>query len=101
MGADPVASGVPMAAKSCTARTTAMSRVARACPWRGSALRDAQVLGTWRPFGAGRRGMLRLVSNQNTADATGTGSPKGGLDGFFKISERGSTVEREFRGGVV
>jgi adenine/guanine/hypoxanthine permease len=45
--------------------------------------------------------MLRLVSNQDTADGTGTGSPKGGLDGFFKISERGSTVEREFRGGVV
>ncbi|WP_371300795.1 NCS2 family permease [Nocardioides sp.] len=34
-----------------------------------------------------------------------TGRPKatgpGGLDGFFKISERGSTFEREIRGGVV
>jgi AGZA family xanthine/uracil permease-like MFS transporter len=30
-----------------------------------------------------------------------TTAPRGGLDGFFKISERGSTVEREFRGGVV
>ena len=26
---------------------------------------------------------------------------KGGLDRFFKISERGSTVEREIRGGIV
>jgi AGZA family xanthine/uracil permease-like MFS transporter len=30
-----------------------------------------------------------------------TTAPRGGLDGFFKISERGSTVERELRGGVV
>jgi AGZA family xanthine/uracil permease-like MFS transporter len=45
--------------------------------------------------------MLRLVSNQDTAGKAGTRSPKGGLDRFFKISERGSTVEREFRGGVV
>jgi AGZA family xanthine/uracil permease-like MFS transporter len=28
-------------------------------------------------------------------------SRPGGLDGFFKISERGSTVEREIRGGIV
>jgi AGZA family xanthine/uracil permease-like MFS transporter len=38
-----------------------------------------------------------------TTDAPETATPpsRGGLDGFFKISERGSTVEREFRGGVV
>jgi len=30
-----------------------------------------------------------------------TAAPRGGLDGFFKISARGSTVERELRGGVV
>ena len=28
-------------------------------------------------------------------------SKAGGLDGFFKITERGSTVAREFRGGLV
>ncbi|MFZ2503851.1 MAG: NCS2 family permease [Nocardioides sp.] len=28
-------------------------------------------------------------------------APAGGLDGFFKISQRGSTIERELRGGVV
>ena len=31
----------------------------------------------------------------------GTRPSGGGLDGYFKISERGSTVEREVRGGVV
>lgn len=30
-----------------------------------------------------------------------TPSPAGGIDGFFRISERGSTVPREIRGGVV
>ena len=30
-----------------------------------------------------------------------TQTPRGGIDGFFKISERGSTVERELRGGAV
>ena len=35
------------------------------------------------------------VSTQTTAGG------KPGLDGFFKITERGSTVEREIRGGVV
>ena len=44
---------------------------------------------------ARERARLRLVSTRNTT------APRGGLDGFFKISERGSTVEREFRGGVV
>jgi AGZA family xanthine/uracil permease-like MFS transporter len=32
---------------------------------------------------------------------TSTQSPRSGIDGFFKISERGSTVGREVRGGVV
>lgn len=32
---------------------------------------------------------------------TGTRRPEGGIDGFFKISQRGSTVGREVRGGVV
>ena len=31
----------------------------------------------------------------------GTRPSRGGLDGYFKISARGSTVEREIRGGVV
>ncbi|MEO5663452.1 MAG: NCS2 family permease [Nocardioides sp.] len=32
---------------------------------------------------------------------TRTPTPAGGIDGFFRISERGSTVPREIRGGVV
>jgi adenine/guanine/hypoxanthine permease len=49
-------------------------------------------------------------TSQHTPDRTKTGptprrnSPRGertGLDRFFKISERGSTIEREVRGGVV
>lgn len=32
-------------------------------------------------------------------DSTPPPSPTGGLDGFFKISERGSSVAREIRGG--
>ncbi|MCD4536181.1 NCS2 family permease [Nocardioides sp. cx-169] len=32
---------------------------------------------------------------------TSTHAPRGGIDGYFKISERGSTVAREVRGGVV
>lgn len=32
---------------------------------------------------------------------TRTPSPAGGIDGFFRITERGSTVPREIRGGVV
>ena len=35
------------------------------------------------------------MSHQSTA------ARQGGLDGFFKISQRGSTVEREIRGGMV
>ena len=38
--------------------------------------------------------MLRAVSNQTTAAA-------GGIDRYFKITERGSTVGREVRGGLV
>jgi AGZA family xanthine/uracil permease-like MFS transporter len=38
------------------------------------------------------------VTNKTT---TRTPSPAGGIDGFFRISERGSTVPREIRGGVV
>ncbi len=42
------------------------------------------------------------VSDQTKAGrGAGTRSSGGGLDGFFKISQRGSTVEREIRGGVV
>lgn len=38
--------------------------------------------------------MLQAVSNQSTAVS-------GGIDRYFKITERGSTVGREVRGGVV
>ena len=38
--------------------------------------------------------MVDAVSNQTTAVS-------GGIDRYFKISERGSTVRREVRGGVV
>ncbi len=42
------------------------------------------------------------MSNQaQTGAGAGTAPSRGGLDGFFKISERGSTVSREIRGGVV
>ena len=46
--------------------------------------------------------MLQSVS-ENTTTGRGAGArPKGrGLDGFFKITERGSTVGAEIRGGVV
>src|SRR5215210_339514 len=33
--------------------------------------------------------------------STHTGTRRSGIDGYFKISERGSTVPREVRGGVV
>jgi AGZA family xanthine/uracil permease-like MFS transporter len=38
--------------------------------------------------------MLRAVSNQSTV-------ARGGIDRYFKITERGSTVGRELRGGLV
>jgi adenine/guanine/hypoxanthine permease len=41
------------------------------------------------------------VSDEKTSGSTETAPSRGGLDGFFKITERGSTVERELRGGVV
>ncbi len=44
------------------------------------------------------------MSNQRRAASETTSRsrrPAGGLDGFFKISERGSTVGRELRGGLV
>lgn len=42
------------------------------------------------------------MSNQSKSGAdAGTRAHAGGLDGFFKITERGSTVSREIRGGVV
>ena len=47
-------------------------------------------------YSHGRRFCLGArVSTQTTAGG------KPGLDGYFKITERGSTVEREIRGGVV
>lgn len=44
------------------------------------------------------------MSENTTADTAHERSappPRSGLDGFFKISERGSTVSREIRGGFV
>ncbi|MGH3362467.1 MAG: NCS2 family permease [Nocardioides sp.] len=42
------------------------------------------------------------MSNQaQTGTGAGTQPPKAGLDGFFRISARGSTVSRELRGGLV
>ena len=46
--------------------------------------------------------MLPFVSEDTTTGrSAGTGAHSGRLDGFFKISERGSTVVREIRGGLV
>ncbi len=42
-----------------------------------------------------------MSENTTTGAGAGTLPPSGGLDGFFKISQRGSTVSREIRGGVV
>ena len=42
-----------------------------------------------------------MSDNTRTGASAGTGRPRGGLDGYFKISERGSTVSREVRGGLV
>ena len=42
-----------------------------------------------------------MTEKQQGSKTTGTRPSRGGLDGFFKISERGSTVEREIRGGIV
>ena len=46
--------------------------------------------------------MLRCVSeNTTTGRGAGAQSSTRGVDGFFKITERGSTVAREVRGGLV
>jgi adenine/guanine/hypoxanthine permease len=46
--------------------------------------------------------MLRFVSEDTTTGRSAGTAPKGrGLDGFFKITERGSTLGAEIRGGVV
>jgi adenine/guanine/hypoxanthine permease len=46
--------------------------------------------------------MLRVVSeNTTTGRSAGAGPKAGGVDGFFKITERGSTLSAEIRGGVV
>ncbi|MBB6628697.1 NCS2 family permease [Nocardioides sp. KIGAM211] len=42
-----------------------------------------------------------MSNDSKTGANAGTRRPAGGLDGYFKISERGSTVGREVRGGVV
>ncbi|GAB3770982.1 AGZA family xanthine/uracil permease-like MFS transporter [Nocardioides ginsengisegetis] len=42
------------------------------------------------------------MTNQSETDAAVSSSPRAtGIDGFFHISERGSTVAREVRGGLV
>jgi adenine/guanine/hypoxanthine permease len=46
--------------------------------------------------------MLRVVSENTTTGRSAGARPKaGGVDGFFKITERGSTLSAEIRGGVV
>src|SRR5215210_1677851 len=45
--------------------------------------------------------MLRLVSDKTTTGRTTGTQPTGRVDGFFKITERGSTLAGEIRGGVV
>lgn len=47
-----------------------------------------------------RVGAAQQPSQQRTTVPSG-GGPRQVLDGFFKITERGSTLAREFRGGVV
>ncbi|HYH34320.1 MAG TPA: NCS2 family permease [Nocardioides sp.] len=42
-----------------------------------------------------------MTEKTQSGAAAGTRRPGGGLDGYFKISQRGSTVGREIRGGVV
>ncbi len=42
-----------------------------------------------------------MNDNAKTGVSAGTRHTQGGLDGFFKISERGSTVSTEIRGGLV
>ena len=42
-----------------------------------------------------------MSEQTQSGPGAGTRPSRGGLDGYFKISARGSTVEREIRGGVV
>jgi AGZA family xanthine/uracil permease-like MFS transporter len=42
-----------------------------------------------------------VSQNPQTRTSTAPAPSRRGLDGFFRITERGSTVEREVRGGVV
>ena len=42
-----------------------------------------------------------MSENTKTGETAGNRRRQGGLDGFFKISERGSTVSTEIRGGLV
>ncbi|HEX2806456.1 MAG TPA: NCS2 family permease [Kineosporiaceae bacterium] len=44
--------------------------------------------------------VLQPASSSPRSPSTAGGTGPGGLDGFFRISERGSTVAREFRGGL-
>jgi len=41
------------------------------------------------------------MSNQESSGTSGTTGLSSGIDAYFKITERGSTVQRELRGGVV
>ncbi len=43
--------------------------------------------------------MSHPTARSETADAPTPGSPRGGLDGYFQITARGSTLSREIRGG--
>ncbi len=45
--------------------------------------------------------MAKPTSSTKPATATAGSAPTSGLDGFFRITERGSTVSREIRGGLV
>jgi AGZA family xanthine/uracil permease-like MFS transporter len=61
---------------------------------------------TSTPGGTGRGPGTGPVSREGTADAPTTAPPRqtgpaGWLDGYFRISERGSTLSRELRGGLV
>jgi adenine/guanine/hypoxanthine permease len=54
------------------------------------------------PNAAAASAMLQFVSEDTTTGRSAGAGPKGrGLDGFFKITERGSTLGAEIRGGVV
>src|SRR5690606_6066863 len=52
---------------------------------------------------SGRSAKMRGVSNQDADHVTDKkpSGDRGGLDGFFRISERDSSVAQELRGGLV